>query len=110
MDKKPKPKPKPKPTTKRRTTKRRTLPLWYRRLRKLGACSEALQFARNCETFAGAWRACDNRYWIVWLLNDFDLGPKHTDSGCWCFTKNVDYVRGLVPLRDVSAALSKVKL
>src|ERR1700678_1155317 len=40
---------------------------WQRKLVALGACSEAVQWAKEYKTFAEAWQACERGDWLLWL-------------------------------------------
>jgi hypothetical protein len=44
-----------------------------RLLKKLGACSDAREWAKDYKTPAAAWAACENPEWMLWVLNSCDL-------------------------------------
>ena len=41
---------------------------WYRKLQTLGACSEAVAWAKTQPSFAVAWKTCKRGDWMLWLL------------------------------------------
>ena len=41
---------------------------WHNGLVRLGACSEAVKWARRYKSPAAAWAACDRGDWMLWLL------------------------------------------
>ena len=38
------------------------------KLRRMGACREAVEFAKKFKTLQAAWNACRNPDWMQWLL------------------------------------------
>ena len=40
---------------------------WHDELYYLGACPEGLQYARPFGSYQGAWQACPNGSWLLWL-------------------------------------------
>ena len=42
-------------------------PDWTRTLRRLGACSEAVEWARQYPELSTAWTACERGDWMLWL-------------------------------------------
>ena len=49
------------------------------RLRALGACCEAVEWAEKYKTPKAAWRACKNGSWMLWLCGRV-AGPPDSDS------------------------------
>jgi cell division septum initiation protein DivIVA len=43
---------------------------WSHALDKLGACEEAVTWARKQHSFAQAWTACERLEWMEWLLDN----------------------------------------
>jgi hypothetical protein len=41
---------------------------WSNKLVNLGACEEAVKFARQFKTFQTAWNNCENPQWMFWWL------------------------------------------
>lgn len=39
-----------------------------RKLKKLGACAEAIAFAKGFETPQEAWDACERGDWMLWII------------------------------------------
>lgn len=39
---------------------------WSDSLRRLGACSDAIKFARGHDSLAAAWAACEDPRWLLW--------------------------------------------
>ena len=52
------------------------VPEHVRLLRKLGACSEAVKFAKKYPTIRQAWNHCDNGAWLFWLVLAVDSSVK----------------------------------
>lgn len=46
-------------------------------LKHIGACSEAIEWAKPYDTLQAAWDACDRSDWMLWLLNA--VNPKRDD-------------------------------
>jgi hypothetical protein len=42
---------------------------WSHELRAMGACEEALKWARKQPSFAAAWRKCEKGDWMLWLVS-----------------------------------------
>ena len=40
---------------------------WTRKLNKLGACEDAVEWARDYQTLEAAWAACRRGDWMLWL-------------------------------------------
>lgn len=58
---------------------------WFvKRLIALGACGEAIKYARKYRTFPAAWRKCDDWGWKFWLIATLDLSPRLPECPC-CF-------------------------
>lgn len=41
---------------------------WTDDLRKLGACSDAIEWAKGYDSLDAAWTACDRGNWMLWLV------------------------------------------
>ena len=95
-------------------------------LKKLNACSEAVEFAGKYSSLQKAWDACENGSWMLWLCGRLS-GPPDSDSrkkvvlvACVCarlalkYTKDTRakacietaerYVRGKATLDEVRTA------
>lgn len=69
---------------------------WTDNLRRLGACREAIEWARSYPNLRTAWAACERKDWIVWLLDVTDGWPPGT---VWmdCVLEKAAVIRRLVP-------------
>jgi hypothetical protein len=45
-------------------------------LRRLGACSDAVEYAKGHETLQAAWDACPRADWMLWLMGKAAGGPR----------------------------------
>ena len=63
-----------------------------KKLRALGACSEALEFADKYPSLQKAWDACLRSSWLIWLLTDGNhCNLAITESRCInCKLSNVE--------------------
>lgn len=77
-----------------------TTPRWWRRIKALGACEEALAWARRYRTYRGMIRGCKRRDWLEWLL-DRTIAPRD-DYFRACDAANARYERA----RGGAAALA----
>lgn len=68
---------------KKLTTKKRS---WFvQKLYEMGACSEAIRYAKKHRTFPAAWQNCNNRHWMLWLLSRLEIWEhdfRVTQSAC----------------------------
>src|SRR3990167_9619464 len=53
---------------------------WQRKLKALGACEEALIWAKDQPDFATAWTTCTRGKWMFWLL-------PHVSKDCRAFVR-----------------------
>lgn len=59
---------------------------WFvKKLIALGACSEAIKFARQYRTFPAAWRKC-NYGWKFWLIVTLKLSGRPSKCPC-CYSE-----------------------
>lgn len=49
---------------------------WTDTLVKLHACLDAIDWARQFDTFAEAWQACERGDWMLWLAAHYVGGPR----------------------------------
>lgn len=55
-------------------------PRWFvKRLIKLGACTEAIEYAQTHRTFPAAWQECRDASWLRWLITGLYLSPPAHD-------------------------------
>ena len=47
----------------------------YEELEKLGACREAVEWAKNYDSFASAWKECERGDWMLWLCEKKEGKP-----------------------------------
>ena len=52
-------------------------PHWSAALTQLGACSDAVSWARRQPTPEAAWAACTRFDWMLWLVERTDEDPRH---------------------------------
>jgi hypothetical protein len=59
---------------------------WSRKLVALGACEEAVEWARTQPDFATAWNECKRGDWMIWLLTALDKSytPRLRLIACDC--------------------------
>ena len=68
------------------------------RLRKLGACSEAIRFAKQYDTQQAAWEACERGDWLLWYAGAVSGGPRSQSrktlvlAACACARLALQYV------------------
>ena len=55
--------------TREREAMSKRKPHWSDALVKLGACAQAVRYARRFKTFREAWEKCDNYHWMAWLCS-----------------------------------------
>src|SRR3972149_3131092 len=56
---------------------------WTRKLDKLEACREAVEWAEQHKTLDAAWDACQLGYWVVWVM--FQIGPPDASRAAFSF-------------------------
>ena len=63
-------------------------------LRKLGACSEAVEWAKGYPTLQAAWDACERADWMLWLVArvDGEIRPVTRLAMCACARTALRYV------------------
>jgi hypothetical protein len=49
-------------------TKKKARVAWWRSLERLGACGEAVEFAKTHKSFGAAWKACKRGDWMLWII------------------------------------------
>ena len=71
---------------------------WTRKLKRMGACSDAVEWAQKYKTFANAWRYCKRGDWMLWLLGQ-NAGEPGSDerrplvfAACECARLALPYV------------------
>ena len=71
---------------------------WTRKLKCMGACSDAVEWAQKYKTFANAWRYCTRGDWMLWLLGQ-NAGEPGSDerrplvfAACECARLALPYV------------------
>jgi hypothetical protein len=52
---------------------------WHTHLQALGACEDAMQWAKGFTSFDDAWKACPRGDWMLWLLGKL-AGPPEGDA------------------------------
>lgn len=57
----------------------RGTPHWSARLRDIGACSEAIEWAATQPSLTAAWQACERGEWMLWLAGRL-TGPPRSAS------------------------------
>jgi hypothetical protein len=80
---------------------------WTRKLKALGACSEAIEYAKQHETFSVAWEQCERGDWMLWLAGKITDDRKAlVKAACECARLALPYVRKgeLRPLRAIVTA------
>lgn len=81
---------------------------WFvEQLIKLGACEDAIKYARTKRTFPAAWNACEVRAWMSWLIDMTGLAKHSSFARCFC-QKDADTLRRRFPADRVAKALRKV--
>jgi hypothetical protein len=50
-------------------------PPWIRRLKKLGACEGAVEWAKTQPSPEAAWASCHRGDWMLWIVGQFVGGP-----------------------------------
>src|SRR3972149_3268412 len=56
---------------------------WTRKLDKLEACREAVEWAEQHKTLDAAWDACQLGYWVLWLM--FQIEPPDASRAAFSF-------------------------
>lgn len=52
---------------------------WFvQKLIEMGACKEAIRYARKHRTFLAAWNSCKERDWMMWLGGRLGYSFSHT--------------------------------
>jgi hypothetical protein len=46
---------------------------WSDKLRKMGACSDAVKWAKGYRSATAAWKACENGGYLEWVLRRLNL-------------------------------------
>jgi hypothetical protein len=71
---------------------------WYRKLEAVGACKEAVEWAKSQPSFAEAWETCERGDWMLWLAGIM-IGvpgwPTHQQvvlAACDCAELSLKYV------------------
>ena len=49
---------------------------WTEKLREIDACSDAVEWAKDYDTFAEAWQECERGDWMLWLAGRACGGPR----------------------------------
>ena len=58
---------------------------WYTELEKMGACPDAVKWAKGYKTFRNAWRYCKCGDWMLWYLGRKDADRKRlVSAACGC--------------------------
>ena len=72
---------------------------WIRPIKKLGACSEALEWAEDYDNLQDAWDKCERGDWMLWLLGkqagipESDSRKKLVLAACQCARLTLPYVK-----------------
>ena len=77
----------------------RTRPHWSRALVKLGACEEAVTWARKQKSYRAAWKKCRVSSWMFWAIIR-NCGWSGGDDRCTCAVKppaSPSAIRQLIP-------------
>ena len=90
---------------------------WIKPIKKMGACSEALEWAEDYKTIEGAWQKCERGDWMLWLLcrtvgePESDSRKKLVLTACKCARLALPYVtKGETrPLKAIETAESWAK-
>ena len=70
-----------------------------RKLKRLRACAEAVEFARGFDSMQGAWDACERGDWLLWFVGKgtrADGGLRHRKLvlvACQCARRGLKYVK-----------------
>ena len=85
---------------------------WLLPIRKLGACSEALEWADNYDSLEDVWVKCKRGDWMLWLLGrlsgtpDSDRSKKLVYTTLQCARLSLPYVENgeVRPLKAIETA------
>ena len=83
---------------------------WTAKLRRLGACEEAVAWAQNYTSLGLAWKACERGDWMLWLLDRFSESQEQHQqivlAACQCARLSLRFVPPdeKRPLRAIEAA------
>jgi len=63
------------------------------RLKQLGACAEAVEFASHYDSLEAAWNACENAYWLLWYACRMGVAHKLiVRAACACDRTALKYL------------------
>lgn len=85
---------------------------WIRPIKKMGACSEALEWAKDYDNLDEAWQVCERGDWMLWLAGKLsgEAGSEKrrvlVSASCQCARLALPYVtKGETrPLRAIETA------
>lgn len=72
---------------------------WSRKLIRLGACEEAVEYSKAQPSFAVAWKKCERGDWMLWLAGRCSGSPKSASrkrlvlAACACARLALKHVR-----------------
>lgn len=55
-------------------------PHWTASLKRIGACSDAIAWAKGFKSAQAAWDACADPSWMMWAIGACDDSPAHSPS------------------------------
>jgi hypothetical protein len=85
---------------------------WIRRIERLGACEEALEWCEDYDSFQKAWQACERGDWMLWLMGKKTEGRGSEKrkllvlASCKCARLALPYVKAeeTRPLKAIETA------
>jgi len=85
---------------------------WTRKLKLLGACSEAVDWCQRYDSLNDAWQVCERGDWMLWLVGRLsgepgsDARKKLVLTACQCARLSLKYVKEgeLRPLKAIETA------
>lgn len=73
---------------------------WTRKFKVLGACDDAVAWAKNYDSLEAAWAACDRGDWMLWLVGRTSASEPWSDARKPLVACCVEVAREVLPIYE----------